>query len=455
MIRLNLTNQPGLQSVDEAEQFDLEGLIPDEKPGEQAGAVPAEPGSGEQAGPEPVSVPGLDDIVDLPVTPPQPEGSPDVKIDDDLFKLAEANLDLIEQAEEEETGKKVKVKEAPEPEEKPVKTHKKQPLLRYGILVAGIVVLFVILWLYKNGQLTREKVRKTAQEATETVSKTVADKAGEVMQTADELSDVYADKVTKTASQLPGAARQLSADVSDVTRQMSSELSDTRQQIATKMSESQFTGRSVKRVYGTSDISIDLIQRVQVGQYKLSLAADVLAQFPQDARLQYLRVKNDKLSFILYVSSESVAERIKNYFMSQSRFLPPDVFFIERTERVIGNPVEIMAIIRFRPMGSDDTKGYKYLTDRQLSQYIWQASLKSSVQMSPLKISSSDITRVRDAEITGNGWTANVITMLRELAVQRHNMSAAMLSIKSDTNRPIGESVLNFDLNSVIYPGNM
>jgi hypothetical protein len=166
-------------------------------------------------------------------------------------------------------------------------------------------------------------------------------------------------------------------------------------------------------------------------------------------------VKNDKLSFILYVSSESVAEEIKNYFMSQSRFLPPDVFFIERTERIIGNPVEIMAIIRFKTMGSDDTKGYKYLTDRQLSQYIWQASLKSNVQMSPLKISSSDITRVRDAEITGNGWTANVITMLRELAVQRHNMSAAILSIKSDINRPIGESVLDFDLNSVIYPGNM
>ncbi|MFH2027142.1 MAG: hypothetical protein ABIK30_15215, partial [bacterium] len=119
------------------------------------------------------------------------------------------------------------------------------------------------------------------------------------------------------------------------------------------------------------------------------------------------------------------------------------------------NPVEIMAIVRFQSMSSNDTKGYKYLTDRQLSQYVWQASLKSSVRMNPLKISSNDIATVRDAEIIGNGITANVVAMMRELAVQRHNMSTSILSIRSDTSRPINESILDFDLNSVIYPGNM
>ncbi|MDO9548107.1 MAG: hypothetical protein Q7J65_03980 [Candidatus Marinimicrobia bacterium] len=455
MIRLNLTNQPGLQFVDESEQFDLEGLEPDEVAEEQEGGIPADSGDGALPLRKSASVPSLRDIPDMPLVPSLSGDSGGIQIDDDLFKLAEANLDLIEQAEEEEAGPKEKVKSAPEPEEKPEKKHKKHPLFRYGILVGAIVVLFVILWLYKNGQLTKEKVREVAMGTSETVVGTVSEQASDVIRKADGLSEVYADRAAEAAKQIPGATRQLSSDVSEVTRQMTSGMSDARAQIASRIPEVQTSSRSVNRVYGSSDISMNLIQRVQIGQNKLSLAADVLAQFPADSRLQYLRVKNGKLSFILFVSSEYAAEQIKNYFICQNQFQPPEIFFVERSNKIAGNPVEIMAIVRFQTMGSDDTKGYKYLTDRQLSQYVWQASLKSSVRMNPLKISSSDITTVRDAEIIGNGMTANVIAMMRELAVQRHNMSTSILSIRSDTKQPIRESVLDFNLNSVIYPGNM
>jgi len=459
MIRLNLTNQPGLQLVDESEQFDLEGLEPDEVAEEQeeqeesdqsVSAINVEPPAAS------ASVPDLNDIPDMPLQPQLPGDVADIQIDDDLFKLAEANLDLIEQAEEEETGQARTVKEAPEPEEKPEKKHKNHPIFRYGILVGAIVILFVILWLYKNGQLTKEKVREVATDASESVVEIVSEQADDIIRKTDDLSEIYYDKAAEAASQIPGATRQLSSNVSDVTRQMSSGMSDARQQIASSIPEVQPSrNRPVKRIHGASNIPMSLIQHVQVGQNKLFLAADVLAQFPTDSRLQYLRVKNDKLSFILYVSSEYAAEQIKNYFISQSRFQPPEIFFVEQSDKIAGNPVEIMAIIRFQAIGSDDTQGYKYLTDRQLSQYVWQASLKSSVHMNPLKISSSDITTVRNAEIVGNGMVANVIVMMHELAVQRHNMSTSILSIKTDTNHPISESILDFNLNSVIYPGNM
>ncbi|MBU0710967.1 hypothetical protein KJ762_05610 [bacterium] len=455
MIRLNLTNQPGLQFVDESEKFDLEGLEPDEVVEEQEGDIQADSDDGATAPVTSASVPNIKDIPDMPMKPRLARDVDEFQIDDDLFKLAEANLDLIEQAEEEEFGTSRKSKAAPEPEEKPEKKRNKHPLFRYGFLVGAIIVLFIVLWLYKNGQLSREKVREVALDASETVAEKVSEKATDVIRTADDLSEIYSDRAAEVASQIPGATRQLSSDVSEVTRQMSSGMSDARAQIASRIPEVQTSSRSVNRVYGSSDISTNLIQRVQVGQNKLNIAADVLAQFPTDSRLLYLRVKNDRLSFILYVSSEYVAEQVKNYFISQSRFLSPEVFFIERSNTITGNPVEIMAIVRFQSMSSNDTKGYKYLTDRQLSQYVWQASLKSSVRMNPLKISNNDITTVRDAEIIGNGITANVITMMRELAAQRHNMSTSMLSIRSNTSRPISESILDFDLNSVIYPGNM
>jgi len=455
MIRLNLTNQPGLQFIDESEKFDLEGLEPDVVANELEGDFQVDSDDGIPAPAKSGSVPELNDIPDMPMRPSLARDNDEFQINDDLFKLAEANLDLIEQAEEEEAGPKAKTKSAPEPEEKPEKKHKQHPLFRYGILVGAIIVLFVILWVYKNGQLNKAKVRKAAMEASATVTRKVTEKTADVIQTTEDLSDVYVDKAAEAASQIPGATRQLSSEVSDLTEQMSSGITDARQQIASKIPEVQTSSRSVNRVYGSSNISMDLIQRVQVGQNKLNIAADVLAQFPANSRLQYLRIKNDRLSFILYVSSDYAAEQIKNYFTSQSRFLSPEVFFVEQSNTVASNPVEIMAIIRFRQMGSDDTKGYKYLTDRQLSQYVWQASLKSNVRMNPLKISNSDITTVRDAEIVGNGMMANVIALMRELAVQRHNMSTSILSIRSDTSRPISESLLDFDLNSVIYPGNM
>ncbi|MBN2602124.1 MAG: hypothetical protein JXR87_09035 [Candidatus Marinimicrobia bacterium] len=455
MIRLNLTNQPGLQFIDESEQFDLEGLEPDVAADEPEGDFQYDSDDGAPAPVKSGSAPELKDFPDMPMKPSLADANDAFQIDDDLFKLAEANLDLIEQAEEEEAGPKAKIKSTPKPIEKTEKKYKKHPLFRYGILVAGIIVVFVILWVYKNGQLNKARVRKAAMEASATVSKKVAEKTADIIQTADDLSDVYGDKAADAASQIPGATRQLSSEVTDLTQQMSSGLSDARQQIASKKPDVQTSRQPTTRVYGTSDLSLDLIQRVQVGQNKLNIAADALSQFPANSRLQYLRIKNDRLSFILYVSSTNAAEQIKNYFISQSKFLPPEVFFIEQSNTVAGNPVEIMAIIRFRPMGSNDTKGYKYLTDRQLSQYVWQASLNSNVRMNPLKISNSDITSVRDAEIVGNGITANVIAMMRELAAQRHNMSTSMLSIRSDTHRPISESLLDFDFNSVIYPGNM
>ena len=447
MIRLNLTNQPGIQFVDESEKFDVEGLMPDTISEEQKES-PAEK-SAEK--PKTASVSNIDEIPEMPLEPELSDKQAIPEVDDDLFKMAEANLDLIEQAEEEEAGIGKKVKEASLPEEKKEKRRRRHPLLRYAVLVTAIVLVFIVLWFYKNGQLNRQSVEVTTRETAQVVT----DKVEEVSQSTGQRVREYSDRLSDASDQVSGLKEQVSAEAGNAARQMSSELTSARQQVSSRLSDVRTSQRTVQQPYGASELHAATIRQIQIGQDKLAIAASVLSQFPKSANLQYLRIKNDKLSFIVSVSSETTAEQIRNYFSGLQRFQEPEVFFVERNDKNLANPVEIMAIIRFRTLISDDTKGYKYLTDRQLSQFVWQAALKSAVKMDPLKISNQDFTKVRNAELTGSGGSVNVIDLLRELALQRHNMTTAVLSVKTDGKHPLEDSILEYNLNTIIYPGNI
>ncbi len=468
LIQLNLTNKPGLQLIDETIQIDLEGLIPDIPPEEDESV--AEPAVDVSARPK--TTPQIPDIPDIPDMPEVEESPVDFggnqipEINDDLFKLAEANLDLIEQAEEEEFPTEKKIKAEIETEEKPARQKKEHLLLRHGILVAALVILIFVLKLYQNGTLNRESVKRTARLAAEKVTGSVAEQAAGLVQKADDLTETYTNQAGNLVRQAPGIAQDITSSVRDAAESAQDiydarasekveQIVDYSQPVAPVVRNIRESTASTQRVYGSSNISGEVIQRVQVGQNKLKVAAIVLEQFPQSSKLQYLRVKNDKVSFILNVRSVEEAEHINNYFVNQRRFESPEIFYVDRNAKFDDNPVEIMAIVRFKALRPDDSKGYKYYDDRQLSQYIWQAGLQSKVQMSPFKISDNDVTSVRNAEIIGNGYTPNVIRLLNELSILRNNMALTILSIQSDTEQPLSRTILNYSLNSFIYPSNM
>jgi len=114
-----------------------------------------------------------------------------------------------------------------------------------------------------------------------------------------------------------------------------------------------------------------------------------------------------------------------------------------------------MAIVRFYTSECQETKGYQYFTDRQLSQYVWQTGLTSGVNMQPMKISSKEITSIRNGNIAGTGAVKNVVQLFNELAVIRDNMEFGVISITGTLDNSISETMLDYNLNTVIYPGNM
>lgn len=443
MLRLNLTNKPGLQDEAELAKIDFEGLTPERPPEEQLEGL------------ETLKTPAVQPEVPLP--PPIEEEKPIQPIDEDLFKLAEANLDLIEQAEQEEFAPKHPAPPLEEPEEKPAKVKQHHPLLQYGVLAAVIVVIIGVLLAYRNGLLTKENIRDVAQVTTEIVSETVSEQATDLMEMTEgipgELSEkaVEAMRTTDLVEMTEGIPGELSEKAVEAMRIVP----EATGQISSRVSDVVQSAGSVRRVFGPSEIPIDYIQHVQFGHDRLQVAGEVLTQFPAASNLQYLRVKNDKISFILYVKNEYEAEQIKNYFISEKRFQTPEVFFIERTGKIANNPVEIMTIVRFYTSASPDSKGYKYFSDRQLSQYVWQAGVQSRVNMNPLQISNRDVSVVRDAQIAGNGNTANVIRLLNELSSIRDNMGIGVISITSALYQPLAQTQLDYKLNTIIYPNNM
>lgn len=417
MIRLNLANVPGLQGEELPTIVDLKGLTPGQPaeplPEKEMEFVP------EQAPAESSEEP----VIETKPTPPA---------DEDLFKLAEENLDSIEQAEQEEFIPKP-TSPLPDKSGKGPVGIKRHPVLWLAILVVVALLILAAFWGYRQGLFIKEQVVKTAQKTREEVLEPVNDQMVELTETTAQKTEELAEEALEKDRLIPETVPQPGSQISNVVKPV----------------------QPTPRYTEPSGISEEYIYRVHTGQNRLQIAAEVLGQFSSDSKLQYLRVKNDKVSFIVYVANEQDMLYLKNYFSNENRFASPEVFFTERTNKVTGNPIEIMAIVRFYTSECQDTKGYQYFTDRQLSQYIWQTAINSGVDMQPMKISNKKTTSIRNGNIAGTGAIKNIIQLLNELVMVRDNMEFGVISISGTLDNSIPETMFDYNLDTVIYPGNM
>jgi len=276
MIRLNLANVPGLQGQELPALVDLEGLTPD-LPSESLPEKEMEFVS-EQAPAESSEEPVIE------TKPTQP-------VDEDLFKLAEENLDLIEKAEQEEFIPKPTSPPPDKPEKGPVGI-KRRPVLRWAILGVVVLVILAAFWGYRQGLFTEVQVVKTAKKTRDKVLEPVTDQMVGPTETTVQKTEDLAEKAVEKGRLIPDAAQQPGSQISNAVKSV----------------------RPMHRYTEPSGISEEYVYRVHTGQNRLQIAAEVLSQFPSNSKLHYLRVKNDKVSFILYVANEQDIFNLKNYF---------------------------------------------------------------------------------------------------------------------------------------------
>ncbi|MDD5230838.1 MAG: hypothetical protein PHC43_05870 [Candidatus Marinimicrobia bacterium] len=200
-----------------------------------------------------------------------------------------------------------------------------------------------------------------------------------------------------------------------------------------------------------SQIDEIYLPNIAVGVARSQLLGRILEAFPIDFRLQYLKLTNEKISFLIYVNSEEEAQRAKTTIQNLPGIYSTRVFYTERISGTAAPDVQIMAILN----AHDEEaliSNIGFQDDMALSQIIWAAGKRSNLTLQPLIIYEPQATKPRLAEIRGSGSVLGIISLMHELAELNLNLSIEQVLLNSGVEAVGSSDQIDFSINTVIYP---
>ncbi|MFA4838777.1 MAG: hypothetical protein WC703_04800 [Candidatus Neomarinimicrobiota bacterium] len=328
---------------------------------------------------------------------------PSVKLDEGVFAKAEKNLDLIEQAEKEEfVPRHTSVPPKKKPEIKPMKSHRiRRTVFRYigylvlvGIIAAGF-------WGYRSGYYKQ----------------------------------VDFGKITSFFKEKFGRAEK-------------TELAGKAQEVA----ESILTVLPFAQPSEKDEIAPEHIQMIIAGKNRLEFTQKVLENMPQNSILQYLRAKENSVTFIINIRTQQECDVLKSALEGDSRYASTEVFRAEPDPSTGTHPVRLTAILKFREETARDGKCYRFIDDMKISQVVFVAGKRSMVNLLPMKIFSAPSPDVRMAQINGGGTYATIVTFFDELSKVYVNYGIEDISIHQSASDSLQSNSLNMIVGVQIFP---
>jgi len=355
---------------------------------------------GEESVRSPIFEPKVEFVEKPPVIEEGEAPKPKQKIDKSVFELAEQNLDLIEQAEKEEFVPKHPSLPPKKGKEGGIK--RRRTVLKFFYLLLALVVIVGGFWVYKS------KFYK---------------KIGIKIPSRSEVTKV-AEKIPEVVGETKKIGESVIVSSKDVTQQ----------------------------AVVASEISEQYITQILIGKNVLDVSLKLFQSFPQNARLQYLRVKSNKLSFILYLPTRDEGYTFKNNIVNNSRFLSPDVFYIERDESNLNAPYQIMAILRYKDTILRSSSRFGFKLDNELAQIIGTIGQSSNVFLTPLKIFKAQNNLPRKAQFSGKGSIKNCIRFYKKIIDMNVNMGIECVYVDDNSNQKLEDTQLNFRIDAEIFP---
>jgi len=403
MLKINLATKPGLQ---------------DETKDKSIPAIPNELFESLPPSPEPV------------ISVPDQSGKAALKSEltalatpkEDMFASVESNLEMLEQAEAEEfVPRHVSLppeKRAETEQEERIEALTKIPRKRrlrkiLGVGLGLIVVAVVGYWAYVN--FLKAPVQPDEYEKPQPVTEEMVPSAP-----ATTPSEIPPVETVEPVYQTPAAP-------------------------LTYQSVGQPALSQVEEVYAS--------QIMAGARYSLS-AAQVLGLFPSGTRVQYLKLKSGKISFLIYVAEEAEGQRIKTGIGNLPGIQASEVFYIERMPTVAAPNVQIMAILKLR-LDSGTPRSIRFQNDVNLSQVLWSIGKRNNLNLQPLGIAEPPAAKPRLAEIRGDGGVNSIANFLQELANIDLNLGIEQVSLTPASDATGYSGFFNFTINSVIYPQKM
>jgi hypothetical protein len=409
MIKINLATKPGLKDEDVRKAIsgstnDIFAVAPSEEMTIPAG--------------------------DAAINETQPEQQIEIpSLDNDMFASVEANLDRLEQTEAEEfVPRHVSLPPEKRKEEEKNEGLAKRPwhhrLLRaLTYLILGMVIVGGGYWAYNRFLKPAPEVTAVNQDYNNT-----------------KLNEGVIEQVAPQSAPTPA------------------EISPT-ENIQPIYQTSPEAGASSGQLVPPMTVQPSQVEDVYLAQILNSSAycqtlSQVLDLFPTTYRLQYLKMKNDKISCLIYVGSEEEAQRIKYGVQNLAGISNLEVFYFERTAGIAAPNVQIMAILKLRS-DSSIARSIYFQNDVGLAQVLWAIGKPNNLSMQPLSINEPPSAKPRLAEIRGYGSIKSISNLLRELANTNLNLSFEQISLNPGNDGTRNAGVLDFSINSVIYPQKM
>ncbi|MCK4448879.1 MAG: hypothetical protein KAW56_17580 [Candidatus Marinimicrobia bacterium] len=328
---------------------------------------------------------------------------PKQKIDKSVFELAEQNLDLIEQAKKEEfVPKHPSLPPKKEKEGGQVIIKRRRTVLKFFYLLLALIVIVGGFWVYKSKFYKKIGIKIPSRS-----------------------------EVTKVAEKIPEVVGETK-----------------------KIGESVIVSskEAMQQAVVASEISEQYITQILIGKNVLDVSLKLFQSFPQNARLQYLRVKSNKLSFILYLPTRDEGYTFKNNIVNNPRFLSPDVFYIERDESNLNAPYQIMTILRYKDTISRSSSVFGFKLDNELAQIIGTIGQSSNVFLTPIEIFKAQNNLPRKAQFSGKGSFMDCIRFYKKIMDMNVNIGIECVYVDDNSNQKLENTQLNFRIDAEIFP---
>lgn len=201
-----------------------------------------------------------------------------------------------------------------------------------------------------------------------------------------------------------------------------------------------------------NEITDAAVNQITRGIGVLSIGVNLLNYFPAGSHLQYLRVKGEKASFILYVSVSEDGVELKNSLASNAMFSVPDVFYIDRDDTYPGYPYQVMSILDYKAVILKSDKAYKYRRDEELARILANSGSLSNVSLTPLRIFQTESDQPLKAQFTGKGSLNSCLNFFGKLMELDVNLCIECIYIFDNTNKVLDTTILEFKIDTVIFP---
>ncbi|HRD17908.1 MAG TPA: hypothetical protein PLB60_02555, partial [Candidatus Marinimicrobia bacterium] len=126
-------------------------------------------------------------------------------------------------------------------------------------------------------------------------------------------------------------------------------------------------------------------------------------------------------------------------------------FYIEHIADTPSPAVQMMAILNLKTE-SAVARNIRFYDDVSLSQVLWAIGKRQNLKLQPLNIAEPPAPKPRLAEIRGNGSLNSIINLLSELSNFDLNLSVEKIAINLSADSAVDTGILDFSINSVIYP---